>query len=78
MEQVAPIVAQYGGKYVFVSDQAAAIEADLQPTIPAALKFADMAHVRAFWDSLECTAVKALRHRSARSKVLFADAPDPA
>ncbi len=78
VEQVAPLVAPDGGKYVFVSDQAAAIEGDLQPTILTALEFAGMARVRAFRDAPKDTAVKALRHRSARSTVLFVDAPAPA
>jgi len=75
VEQVAPVVAQYGGRYLFVADRIEAIEGDQQPALVAALEFADAEARRAFWDSPEYTAVKGLRHRSIRSKVLFADTP---
>jgi uncharacterized protein (DUF1330 family) len=75
VEQVAPVVPQYGGPYVFVGGKAEAIEGDVRPAILAAVEFADMAHVRAFWDSPGHAAVTALRHRSTWSNVFSADAP---
>lgn len=73
VEQVAPVVAQYGGRYLFVATQVERIEGTLNPAVVAALEFADDAARRAFWDSPEYTAVKGLRQRSTRSNVLFAD-----
>ena len=75
VEQVGPVVAQYGGSYLFVSPQVEAIEGPPAPAVVAALSFADAGARRAFWDSPEYDAVKGLRHRSTRSRVLFADAP---
>ena len=51
------------------------IEGELGPAVVAALEFADAEARRAFWESPEYAAVKGLRHRSTRSKVLFADTP---
>jgi len=77
VEQVAPVVQQYGGRYVVVSNQVEATEGDLAPAILAALEFADMDQVRLFWASPEYTAIKHLRHNSTRSKVLFVDGANP-
>ncbi len=76
VEQVAPVVAQYGGRYLFVSPQVEAVEGELRPAVVAALEFAGVDERRAFWDSPEYAAVKGLRHTSTRSKVLFADVPE--
>jgi uncharacterized protein (DUF1330 family) len=76
--QIAPYIAQHGGHYVFVSAQVQAIEGDLQPAMLAAVEFADMDRLRAFWASLEPTGLKALRQRGSRGGVLFVNAPGPA
>jgi uncharacterized protein (DUF1330 family) len=72
--QIAPLIAQHGGRYVFVSDKVQAIEGDLQPAMLAAVEFADMDRLQAFWASLEPTGLKALRQRSSQGGVLFVDA----
>jgi uncharacterized protein (DUF1330 family) len=74
VEHIASLIAQHGGRYVFVSDTVQAIEGDLQPAMLAAVEFADMDRLRAFWASLDQTDVKALRQRGSRGGVLFVDA----
>ncbi len=73
VEQVGPVVAQYGGRYLFVAPRIESIEGALRPAIVAALEFDDAAARRRFWDSPEYAAVQGLRQRSTRSNVLFAD-----
>jgi uncharacterized protein (DUF1330 family) len=74
VEQIAPLIAQHGGRYVFVSDEVQAIEGDRCPAMLAAVEFADMDRLQAFWASLEPTGLKALRQRGSHGGVLFVDA----
>ena len=76
VEQMAPLIAQHRGRYVFVSDTVQPMEGDLQPAMLAAVEFADMDRLRAFWASLDQNDVKALRQRGSRGGVLFVDAPN--
>jgi uncharacterized protein (DUF1330 family) len=76
IEQIAPLIAEHGGRYVFMSDKVQAIEGDLQPAMLAAVEFADMDRLQAFWASLEPTGLKALRQRGSQGSVLFVDAPN--
>lgn len=78
VEQIAPLIAEHGGRYVFIGSEVHAIEGDLQPTVLAAVEFDDIAQLRTFWESPGNTAVKALRHRGSRGNVLFVDAPNSA
>lgn len=78
VEQIAPFIAQHGGRYIFVSGEVHAIEGELQPAVLAAVEFDDMDRLRAFWESPENAAVKLLRHRGSRGNVLFVNAPSPA
>ena len=75
VEQIAPLFAQHGGRYVFVSDMVQAIEGEFQPAMLAAVEFADMDRLQAFWASLEPTGLKSLRQRGSQGGVLFVDAP---
>ena len=74
VEQIAPLITQHGGRYVFVSDQVQAIEGEMQPAMLAAVEFADMDRLKAFWASLEPTGLKDLRQRGSQGAVLFVDA----
>jgi uncharacterized protein (DUF1330 family) len=76
IEQIDPLIAAHGGHYVFVSDTVQVIEGDLQPAMLAAVEFADMDRLRAFWACLDQTDVKALRQRGSRGGVVFVDAPN--
>jgi uncharacterized protein (DUF1330 family) len=76
IEHIAPLIAEHRGRYVFVSDTVQVIEGDLQPAMLAAVEFADMDRLRAFWACLDQTDVKALRQRGSRGSVLFVDAPN--
>ena len=76
IEHIGPLIAEHGGHYVFVSDTVQVIEGDLQPAMLAAVEFADMDRLRAFWACLDQTDVKALRQRGSRGGVLFVDAPN--
>ena len=78
IELIAPLIAEHRGRYVFVSDTVQVIEGDLQPAMVAAVEFADMGRLRAFWACLDQTDVKALRQRGSRGGVLFVDAPNAA
>jgi uncharacterized protein (DUF1330 family) len=73
VQEIAPLIAQHGGRYVFVSTMVQAIEGELQPAMLAAVEFADMDRLRAFWASLEPTGLKALRQRGSQGGVLFVD-----
>jgi len=76
VEEIAPLIARHGGRYVFVSDKVRAIEGNLQPAMLAAVEFADMDRLQAFWESLEPTGLKDLRQRGSEGSVLFVDAPN--
>jgi uncharacterized protein (DUF1330 family) len=76
IERIDPLIAEHGGHYVFVSDTVQVIEGDLQPAMLAAVEFADMDRLRAFWACLDQTDVKSLRHRGSRGGVLFVDVPN--
>ena len=68
VDQVGPVVAQYGGRYLFVAPRIESIEGALRPAIVAALEFDDAAALE-----FDDAAVQGLRQRSTRSNVLFAD-----
>ncbi|HUZ00363.1 MAG TPA: DUF1330 domain-containing protein [Thermomicrobiaceae bacterium] len=51
VEQIAPLIAQHGDRYVFVSDRVQAMEGGVQPVMLAAVEFADVDRLRAFWES---------------------------
>ena len=74
VEQIAPLIDEHGGRYVFMSDKVQAIEGNLQPAMLAAVEFADMDRLQAFWASLEPTGLTALRQRGSHGGVLFVDA----
>jgi uncharacterized protein (DUF1330 family) len=76
IEQIDPLIAEHRGRYVFVSDTVQVIEGDLQPAMLAAVEFADMDRLQAFWACLDQTDIIALRQRGSRGGVLFVDAPN--
>jgi uncharacterized protein (DUF1330 family) len=75
VEQMAPLIDRHGGRYVFISGEVHAIEGELQLAVLAAVEFDDMEQLRTFWESPEIDALKVLRQRGSRGKVLFANAP---
>jgi uncharacterized protein (DUF1330 family) len=76
VEYIAPLIAQHRGRYVFVSDTVQVVEGNLQPAMLAAVEFANMDRLGAFWASLDQSDVKALRQRGSWGGVLFVDAPN--
>ncbi len=53
VEQVGPVIAQYGGRYLFVAPRIERIEGALRPAVVAVLEFDDAAARRRYWDSPE-------------------------
>lgn len=69
--RVAPdSIARYGGRYVVRGGQTQVFEGDWQPKRIVVLEFDSLARARQWWDSEEYRGPKALRHRSATTRMI--------
>jgi uncharacterized protein (DUF1330 family) len=68
-----PSVAVFGGRYVVRGGKVDIAEGDWTPKRFVILEFPTMAQARAWYDSAEYGQVKAIRHRTAKSRVIFAE-----
>ena len=66
-ERVQEVVARYGGRYVVLGGEVDLVEGDWRPTFPVMIEFPDIDAARAWYDSPEYAALKALRQASARA-----------
>jgi uncharacterized protein (DUF1330 family) len=66
-----PTIAQYGGRYLVRGGEASTLEGDWQPKRIVVLEFDSLEQARAWYDSPEYRAARAVRERTARSKAIF-------
>jgi uncharacterized protein (DUF1330 family) len=79
-ELAPPSIAQYGGKYLVRGATCSALEGEWDPPRFVMLEFPTADAARAWWGSPEYAEAKAMRHRSAHTKMLLVEGPafDPA
>jgi uncharacterized protein (DUF1330 family) len=63
-------LAQYGGKPLVRGGDFEVLEGDYQPRRLVVLEFADMATLKAWYDSPEYAEIKALRHSASRGNMV--------
>jgi uncharacterized protein (DUF1330 family) len=68
-----PTPALYGGKYVVRGGKTEVAEGEWTPKRFVILEFPSMAQAKAWYDSAEYGPAKAIRHRTAKSSVIFAE-----
>jgi uncharacterized protein (DUF1330 family) len=68
-----PSVAVFGGRYVVRGGKVDIAEGDWAPKRFVILEFPTMAQAKAWYDSAEYGQAKAIRHRTAKSNVIFAE-----
>jgi uncharacterized protein (DUF1330 family) len=70
-EQVAPLVAEYGGRYVATAAAPEVLEEDPGLTSVVLIEFPDADSARAWYDSPAYQPLKALRHRAVRNTAVL-------
>jgi uncharacterized protein (DUF1330 family) len=75
-----PAIAAYGGRYLARGGEATLLEGDREPKRVVVLEFPSLERARAWWASPEYAEGKALRQRSATTRMIAIDgiAVDPA
>jgi len=68
--QVAGVLAQYGGRFIMRAGAAELLEGDRAPQRQVILEFADMAALKAFYQSAEYAPLIALRQRVATARLV--------
>jgi uncharacterized protein (DUF1330 family) len=71
-DKVAPVIAQYGGKFLIRGGAVHSVEGDLGVDRLVVIEFADMETARQFYDSPEYAPLLKLRLETTRSQVAFA------
>jgi uncharacterized protein (DUF1330 family) len=72
-ETVMPSIAAYGGRFVVRGGLIETLEGDWKPPRLAILEFPDRDRARAWWESPEYAAPKALRLKTARSRMVLVE-----
>jgi len=72
-----PSIAAYGGRYLVRGGASEVLEGTWQPPRLVVLEFPSAAQARAWWDSPEYAAAKALRQRCARTEMLLIEGSPP-
>jgi uncharacterized protein (DUF1330 family) len=72
-----PTAALYGGKYVVRGGKTEVAEGEWTPKRFVVIEFPTMAQAKAWYDSAEYGPAKAIRHRTAKSSVIFAEGTLP-
>ena len=67
---VGATIARYGGKPLVRGGDFEVLEGDYQPRRLVVLEFADMATLKAWYDSPEYAEIKALRHSASRGNMV--------
>ncbi len=70
-ERVAPLVEQYGGRYVVLGGKVDLMEGQWQPTFPVLLEFPSLERAHEWYSSAEYAQLKALRLSALRSNAVF-------
>jgi uncharacterized protein (DUF1330 family) len=73
-----PSIAKYGGRYIARGGLTETLEGTWKPSRLVILEFADLDAARAWWDSPEYAAAKALRQSCADTEMLLVDGLSPA
>jgi len=77
-ELAPPSIATYGGRYLVRGGPCEVLEGSWCPPRLVVLEFPDAARARAWWDSTEYAAAKALRQSCARSEIVLIEGYAPA
>jgi uncharacterized protein (DUF1330 family) len=70
-EAAAPVVAQYGGRYIVRGGALQVLEGDWRPERLVVLEFGTSEQARRWWESDEYAAPKAMRQRAGRTQMLL-------
>ncbi len=73
----APTVAQFGGRYLVRGGAVETIEGEWQPQRIVVIEFPSMEQARAWYYSEAYTHARAIRHRTARSRLIFVEGLPP-
>ena len=76
-QQVPPVIAAFGGRYLARGGEVLAVEGDPGLKRVVILEFPSLEAARRFWDSPEYEPVKRLREQSATSHVALVDGVPP-
>ena len=69
--QVAPVVEQFGGRYLVIGGPFHVVEGSYQPTFPVLIEFPTMEDARRWYDSEEYRELKDLRLEATVSNAFF-------
>ncbi len=69
--RVAPVVEQYGGRYVVLGGQVDLMEGAWKPAYPVMIEFPTLEHAHRWYDSEEYRELKALRLSAGRFNAVF-------
>ena len=70
---VPPTVAKYGGRFLARGGSVETLEGDWSPKRLVILEFPTIEQAKAWYDSVEYTPAKALRHQTARSRMILVE-----
>lgn len=68
---VAPVVQQYGGRYVVIGGRVELVEGTWQPTFPVMIEFPTLEQAHRWYHSEEYRSLKALRLSAGRFNAIF-------
>lgn len=71
--RVAPVVEQYGGRYVVLGGRVDLMEGNWRPTFPVMIQFPSLDRAHQWYSSAEYAELKALRLAAVRSNAVFMD-----
>jgi uncharacterized protein (DUF1330 family) len=70
---VPPTLAAYGGRFVVRGGECATLEGTWQPKRVVVLEFPSVARAKEWWGSPEYSAAKALRQRTAKTRMIVVE-----
>ena len=68
--RVPAVIAAHGGRYLVRGGASEVLEGTWRPRRSAIIEFADLASMKAFWESAEYRPLRAIRERCANSNVV--------
>ena len=69
--RIAPVVQQYGGRYVVLGGKVDLVEGEWKPTFPVMIEFSTLAQAHRWYHSEEYRELKALRLSAGRFNAIF-------
>lgn len=73
IRQTPATIAQYGGRFVIRGGKAEDLEGDWHPDRIVVVEFPSVEQAKKWWNSPEYTAVKAIRQRTSRSRLIVVE-----